>query len=300
MSQVRLKEPPFGWKAFPGYALGIAATVFYFSTLLLVNFIQTMSLILRPFSRPAFRAVNRLVAGSWWGLCVLGSEHVAKTAPVITGDVVPVLESTIVVCNHQQMPDILSLMMFARRKQRLGDMKWFVKDVLKWVPGVGWGMLFLDCLFVKRNWDDDATRIHATFSKFQRENIPLWLVSFSEGTRFTPTKLARSRQYAAKAGLPRPEHVLIPRTKGFVASVQGLRGHIDAVYDITIGYPDGIPTLWQWVQGLVDKVHLRVRRFAVDDLPTDPALLAQWLLDRFREKDELLTHFEKFGCFPAK
>lgn len=45
----------------------------------------------------------------------------------------------------------------------LGDMKWMVKDIIKYVPGVGWGMLFLDCIFVKRDWTTDKESIRKTF-----------------------------------------------------------------------------------------------------------------------------------------
>ena len=61
------------------------------------------------------------------------------------------------------MADITFLMDFAYRKGRLGDMKWMVKDIIKYVPGVGWGMLFLDCIFVKRDWTTDKESIRKTF-----------------------------------------------------------------------------------------------------------------------------------------
>lgn len=218
---------------------------------------------------------------------------------MITGDDVPIRENAIVVANHQQMPDIIALFMLAWRKKRLGDMKWFVKDVLKYVPGIGWGMLFLDCLFVKRNWSEDEDKIHNTFSKFLSEDIPIWLTSFSEGTRITGAKLEKSQDYARRENLPVPEHVLIPRTKGFVASVHGLKGHIHAIYDVTIGYPDGIPSLWQYLKGMVGRVHMRVRRFAIEELPSDPSALSHWLLVRFQEKDRLLEYFVTHGAFPT-
>ena len=299
MSQTRQKEPPFSWRTFPGYALGIAATVFYFTTLMMVNLIQMMSLIIRPFSRlPLGRStVSWREAG---GASACSAPSMLRRQPVITGDAIPVLESTIVVCNHQQMPDILALMMLARRKERLGDMKWFVKDVLKWVPGIGWGMLFLDCLFVKRNWDADAARIHATFSKFQRENIPLWLVSFSEGTRLTPAKLARSQEYAAKAGLPGPSTCLFPVRKGSSPRLKGYAGTSMPYTMSRLDIRTGSPRYGNGFGVSLISVHLRVNDSRSMRYRRIPALVAQWLLDCFREKDELLTHFEEHGCFPLK
>ncbi len=67
-----------------------------------------------------------------------------------------------------------------------------------------------------------------------------------------------------------PRHVLLPRARGFVASVQGLGGHVAAVYDVTIGYVDGLPSLWQWAKGQMREVHIHVRRHALTDLPPPP------------------------------
>jgi hypothetical protein len=80
--------------------------------------------------------------------------------------------------------------------------------------------------------------------------------------------------------------------------VQGLRGHITAIYDLTVGYEEGVPTLWQYVKGLVDRVHLHVRRFPIEELPETDEGLRQWLLERFVEKDRLLEHYYQTGAFP--
>ena len=101
-----------------------------------------------------------------------------------------------------------------------------------------------------------------------------------------------------KTVVPKTTH-LFPRTKGFVASVQSLRGHVDAVYDLTIGYVGGVPTLWQWIKGYVRKVHLDVRRYAIDTMPEDGEGLSDWLIKRFEEKDLRLDHFYVNGAFPA-
>lgn len=282
-----------------GAAKGVPAALFLFASLLAFNVLQTLSLLLLPFSRAAFRAFNRFAANTWWGWCVIGARALNSARIVLTGDDLPMRENSIVIANHQQMPDITFLMHLARDRDRLGDLKWFVKHAIKYVPGVGWGMVFIDCLFVHRNWADDAASIGRTFTRIVSGRVPLWLMSFPEGTRIRPHKLQAAQAYAAERGLEPPRHVLIPRTKGFVASVQGLRGHARSVLDVTIGYETGVPTLWQYVQGFSRVAHLHVRRFPVDSLPESPEALTQWLLDRFREKDRLLEHFYAHGSFPA-
>ncbi|HSO22541.1 MAG TPA: lysophospholipid acyltransferase family protein [Chondromyces sp.] len=270
-----------------------------FVTLLFFNAIMLLSLLLRPFSRRAFRAVNRWCADTWWGWCVIAAERINGSEVVFTGDDVPARENALLVANHQEMPDITAIMKFCMTKDRLGDMKYFVKKQLKWVPGMGWGMQFLDCLFIDRDWASDREHIERTFARLVDDKVPVHLVSFVEGTRLTSTKLAAAQEYARAHELHVPRHVLVARTKGFAATVQGLRSHITAVYDLTIGYEQGVPTLWQYIKGLVRRIHVHVRRFPVAELPHSAEELRQWLQDRWREKDEMLERFYATDAFPA-
>ena len=267
-------------------------------TLILGNAAQTLSLVVMPLSRQAFRAINRSLAWWWWGMCVLASRHFNGARVVRTGDDVPELESALVVVNHQQMADIPVIMDLGWDKRRLGDLKWFVKDPLKWVPGVGWGMQFIDCIFVKRDWTKDQQRIEQTFSKIVDNRIPLWLITFVEGTRFTAKKREAARTWAQEHDHPPPEHVLMPRPRGFSAAALALRDHVDAVYDLTIGYVGGMPSLWQYAKGYAPVVHLHVRRYPTGELPESLDELRDWLFVRFREKDALLAHYYEHGAFP--
>ena len=274
---------------------GAFVALYLFGSLLLINVLQTASLVLRPFSRRAFRRVNRGFADLFWSWCAWTTLSLHRTRVVLSGDELPRGENALLIVNHQTMTDVQVLFLLARRAGRLGDLKWFVKDSLKYAPGFGWGMTFLDCLFVKRDWTADRKHIDAVFRRVVSARVPLWLVSFSEGTRLTAANLGRTRQFAAEHGMALPRHVLLPRAKGFVASVSGLQGHISAIYDVTIGYVDGLPSLWQWAKGEMREVHLDVRRFAVAELPSAPEALAHWLHDRFADKDERLDRFYAVG-----
>ncbi len=294
-----LPEPADRLARLKGFVSGSIASAFLFSTLIGFNVLQTASLLIKIFSPKVFRRVNQWLAKVWWGWCALAAEKVYGITWVMSGDDVPPRENAIVVLNHQEMADITVIFSFARAKQRVGDLKWFVKDILKYVPGVGWGMLFLDCPFIKRDWTADRDYIHRVFRNILEYKVPLWLMTFAEGTRVRPDKIARSREFAQKQGLTPLKHVLIPRTKGFVASVQSLRGHVDAVYDLTIGYVGGVPTLWQWIKGYVREVHLNVQRFAIDEMPEDGKSLSDWLIRRFEEKDRLLDYYYSNKVFPT-
>ncbi|MBX7147999.1 1-acyl-sn-glycerol-3-phosphate acyltransferase [bacterium] len=278
---------------------GTIASLVLFPTLMLANIFQMASIVVKPFSQPVFRKINRFIANTWWGMCVLWAEKINGTQVIISGDNVPVKENAIVIINHQNMTDILVLLKYALTKQRLGDLKWFVKKSLQKVPGVGWGLNFLDALFIRRNWMDDQQLIEETFATLIQYKVPMWIISFVEGTRSRPHKIAKSREYAIKNGLKPLNYVLTPRTKGFVGTVKGLKNHATVVYDLTIGYEENPPPdLWQWMTGQVRRAHLYVRRYELSKLPQDEKGLSDWLLKVFEEKDELLAYFYTNKSFP--
>ncbi|MEE2644019.1 MAG: 1-acyl-sn-glycerol-3-phosphate acyltransferase [Myxococcota bacterium] len=260
----------------------------------ILNPIQVLSVLIYPFSPERFRAINRWCARSIWGIWVIMAEFKVKMAINFRGDEIPQRENAILVANHQTMADILLLICFAWRCRRLSDLKFFVKDALKYFPGVGWGMRFLDCVFVKRDWTKDRAQIDALFSKFREKNIPIFLVSFLEGTRFRPKKLAAARRFAESRSLHSPTHTLIPRTKGFVASMRGLSGHVDAVYDLTIAYPERVPSLLDCYRCRVPRIEVYVRRYDARALAElDDEGLSQWAFDRYKEKDLRLQRFQE-------
>jgi 1-acyl-sn-glycerol-3-phosphate acyltransferase len=266
---------------------------------LVANFMQMLSVVLLPFSRRAFRRVNSAIAGGWWGACVIYASRLQGTQIHVTGDEIPQDENAILVVNHQSMSDIPVLLDYGYRHGRLGDLKWYVKDVIKWVPGIGWGMLFLDCLFIKRNWAADKAGIEKVFRGLRAGKVPAWIVSFAEGTRFTPAKQVRSVEYARKHGRPELHHVLLPRTKGVIATLDGMGKHAHAVYNITIGYHGPVPTLGQYFLGRATDVSLNISRTSLADLPATNEERTDWLFEQYKLKDSLLEQHRSNGQMPG-
>jgi 1-acyl-sn-glycerol-3-phosphate acyltransferase len=273
------------------------------STLFLIlvgcNVVQISSLIVYPFSRSIFRKINTSCAIFWWGLCTVGMEKYYGMNIVFQGDQLPLGENSLVICNHQSMADVPLIFTLAWRKKMLENLKWYVKDIIKYVPGPGWGMKFLNCIFLKRDWESDKTKINQTFSNITDNRIKIWLISFLEGTRISSKKLELATQFAATKGLCSPEHVLLPRTKGFVASISGLRGHITSVVDLTIYYPDGIPTLWQVFRRDLLKAFINIERIPIAALPTASKDLEKWVFEQYQKKDQLLATIGQKGHFPT-
>ena len=280
-----------------GSLLGMIVSFLYLA--LIINPIQIISIMIYPVSPTLCRRINRWCARSIWGWWVVMAECQNNIEVRVTGDKVPFQENVFVTSNHQSVADIMVMLCFAWRCGRIGDMKWFVKDILKWIPGPGWGMYMIDCIFLKRNWARDKQDVLDLFSKFKRHDIPVFLVSFLEGTRATPDKLKTSQAYALKNGLPVPQATLVPRTKGFVATMQGLGDHLDAVYDLSMGYPDGVPSFVDCFLRKVRRVDIHVKRYPLASFDMTDEALSEWVFDIYRQKDQIMIDYKKNGAFPG-
>jgi hypothetical protein len=85
---------------------------------------------------------------------------------------------------------------------------------------------------------------------------------------------------------------------------------VEWLYDLTVGYP-GIPpgenpedvmTMRRiFCEGTgPHKIHIYIRRYRLDSLPTETEQFTQWLLDRWTEKDKRLIYFNEHGRFPEE
>lgn len=268
-------------------------------SVLLTNLAQMASLVLYLFSPKFAQQVACVLAEFWWNLVMVAFRFQGGRL-IITGDPVPATENAILIPNHQGNMDTFYLFYLSSTVGRMKDTKWFSKEILRYLPGIGWGLWMMGCIFVKRNWADDQKVMDQAFRRYTSERIPIWLVTFLEGTRKTPAKLRASQEYASKIGAVPLNHVLMPRTKGFVATVHGLRGHMDAVYDVTFGYEGPVPGFKEVIFGRLRPLHVHFRRFAMNDVPKDSKALADWVMERFREKDRILEGFLNSGSFPQK
>lgn len=146
--------------------------------------------------------------------------------------------SNLVINNHQSWVDIPALVQAFNR--RTPYFKFFLKQQLIWVPFLGLAFWALDYPFMKRyskafldknphmkGKDLEITK--AAGEKFKR--LPVTVVNFLEGTRFTPAKQAQQQS---------PYRYLLKPKAGGVAFVLATLGEqIDAVLDVTLVYPEG-------------------------------------------------------------
>ena len=251
-------------------------------------------------NRPLMVKLNCIMADwTWYFLGGLGIEKYGGSHYHFYGDKIPMRENAFLISNHLTLFDWAFLFPIAGRRGRLGTMKFFAKKSITYVPGFGWGIYLLDHLLISRNWLADKSFIANTFAKLKERKLPFWVISFLEGTRKTPKKLQESQAYAKKMDLPTLNNVLLPRTKGFVATVQSLRDEITAIYDVTYAYKgEKVPGLRDVAMGRIPDLHFHIRRIPIDKLPTNEKDLTDWCMNVWVEKDDLLEHFKINGKFP--
>lgn len=265
---------------------------------LVINVLQLLTLPVSLVSRPFAHHLNALAAQFAWTLTdyfLQGQDNVRLTFS--GGKDIPAGESAFVICNHAFFGDFLLIHSMARRYQMMQYCRYFLKDSIKYIPVFGWGMYFANMPFLKRNWHHDNRRIGESLKTLIDYKLPVWLLSHVEGSRITPQKRRIGQEYAREHDLPIMENVLLPRCKGFVATVQALRGsHITHLYDITLAYfhrTRGFgttPSLFELLTGGLDQyeMHVHIDRFSLLDLPLEEAVLSRWLYTLYSRKDSVM------------
>ncbi|KAJ3389507.1 hypothetical protein HDU92_001004 [Lobulomyces angularis] len=219
-----------------------------------------------------------------------------------SGDDIPEKENAIVISNHLGFTDIYLLHGFAQLKKMLSAQRYFAKDSLKWMPIFGWGLYLMGFIFLKRDWLADRGRIEEVFSGIKQRRSPIWIVSYVEGSRITKEKLQKSKVFAKKRNLPALRYLMVPRTKGFVATINSFRedGLIKAVYDLTLIYYNSKTNEMQHAPNIARvysdnlkeyKFHVHVKRHLIKDLPNSEEELTNWLLQQWKEKDDYLEDY---------
>ena len=196
-------------------------------------------------------------------------------------------------CNHQSWVDILVLQHLFNR--RIPLLKFFLKQQLIWVPVMGLAWWALEFPFMRRHSEEflkkhpemrgkDQATTRKACEKFAM--IPTSVMNFLEGTRFTPAKHQRQQSPY--------KHLLKPKVGGLALALNAMGDKFQAILDVTIVYPDGAPDFWQFLQGKLKRVVVRVRRLAIPqqlalgDYAGDPAMRAayqQWAHQMWQEKD---------------
>ena len=219
-------------------------------------------------------------------------------------------ERLVLIANHQIYTDWLYLWWIAYCNGMHGRLYIILKESLKHIPVLGWGMQFSQFIFLKRSWEKDKPTMSKALQKLNKKANAMWLLLFPEGTNLAPSTRERSSDWAKKNKIKDMQHVLLPRSTGLQFCLQELRQTVDYVYDCTIAY-EGVPrgeyaqdifTLKAaYLEGRPPKsVSMYWRRFKISTIPIDnDKAFDLWLQARWREKDYLMELYHRTGRFPA-
>jgi 1-acyl-sn-glycerol-3-phosphate acyltransferase len=170
-----------------------------------------------------------------------------------------------VIANHQSWVDILVLQRIFYR--RIPFLKFFLKKELIWVPFLGLAWWALDFPFMRRyskkfleqNPHMKGKDLESTQKACRKFRLkPVSIMNFVEGTRFTQAKHARQQSEF--------KHLLRPKAGGMAFVLSSMKDNLNKLIDVTIYYPDGAPTYWDFVCGKVKSIKVNVRVLSLDEL----------------------------------
>jgi 1-acyl-sn-glycerol-3-phosphate acyltransferase len=211
----------------------------------------------------------------------------------------------LVSCNHRSWVDILVLQRCFNR--RLPLLRFFLKRELIRVPFLGVAWWALDFPFMRRDSKAELARrpglkgrdlenARKACEKFR--NIPVAMMNFPEGTRFSVSKRDRSNSPF--------RNLLLPRIGGMGQVLYALSDQLDALIDVTIIYPQAdpaarAPTFWDLLTGRVPQIVARARQREIPanllgrDFRADPQFrrdLEAWMMRMWEEKDALISQLQ--------
>jgi len=212
----------------------------------------------------------------------------------------------LVLANHQSWVDIPVLQKVFNR--RIPLLRFFLKSQLFWIPLMGLAWWALDFPFMKRYTREQVERrpelagrdIASTRRACEKfRSIPVSVMNFVEGTRFTSAK------HAAQQSPHR--HLLKPKSGGVAFVLDAMGEGLQAILDVTIVYPQGRPTMLDLFGDKVREVRLQVRErpipreFVGGDYQGDAAFRERfqaWMSALWEEKDATIGRIAS-GAGPA-
>jgi len=198
--------------------------------------------------------------------------------------------------NHQSWGDIFILQKITNKKVPL--LRFFMKDVLKWIPIVsivGWA---LDMPFLKRYSKEQIERnpnlrgedLEQMKKAFKRlETNPGTVFSFAEGTRFTQQK--HKDQNSSFKNLLKPK-------AGGIGVALSTMPFITTLLDLSISYNSDSKSFWSFLCGGMSDIKIKVRTIEIPedllnkDYSKDSQFrndLKDWLNQIWEEKDRFLS-----------
>ncbi|MCG3842601.1 acyltransferase [Psychrobacter sp. Ps1] len=207
----------------------------------------------------------------------------------------------LLVSNHQSWVDT-SIVQYIGEK-RLPLTRFFTKFELIYIPIVGQAFYFLDFPMMRRHSKEAIAKNPTLKGKDIEEakracallkDKPFTLLNYLEGTRFTKAKQAQQKSPYT--------HLLKPRAGGLSLAISALGEDIDGILDMTIVYPDGVPSYGDLWKGNIKRLGVDLRYIDIPDALFESikqggyendedtkAQMFDWVEQVWRQKDERIS-----------
>lgn len=207
----------------------------------------------------------------------------------------------LLISNHQSWVDT-SIVQYIS-ENRLPLTRFFTKFELIYIPVIGQAFYFLDFPMMRRHSKEAIAKNPALKGKDIEEakracallkDKPFTLLNYLEGTRFTKSK--RDQQKSPY------KHLLKPRAGGLSLALNALGADIEGILDMTIVYPDGLPTYGDLWKGNIRRLGVDVRYIKMPeslltsmqngDYEKNAAVKEQffaWVDNAWQQKDQRIT-----------
>lgn len=204
-------------------------------------------------------------------------------------------------CNHQSWVDTTVNQYFGLTRMPLT--RFFTKWELIFIPFVGQAFKILGFPMMKRHSKEQIAKNPELKTRDMEESRkaceqllsqPFTLLNYLEGTRFTPEKHAQQQSPY--------KHLLKPKAGGLALALNILGDKIDALVDMTIVYPDGVPGYGDFWLGEVNRIAVNLRKIEIPDWVLggnyeDDAeyreRFQQWVHALWTEKDQLIERMQQ-------
>jgi 1-acyl-sn-glycerol-3-phosphate acyltransferase len=286
----------------PAKLIGFLSLILYtlntiFWLLPILIFALFKALIPINFSQKIFSYLLDLMASSWVAVNTIQQKLFTKVEIQVTGlEELNRKDWYLVLANHQSWVDIMVLQRALHGQ--IPFLKFFLKKELIYVPIIGLAWWALDFPFMKRYSQSflrknphlrgkDLETTRKACAKFKHK--PVSVMSFIEGTRFTQEKHDKQNSPF--------NHLLKPKAGGIAFVLDAMGENLNTIVDVTIYYPEGIPTFVDFLCGGVKNVQIEVHTTEITkelsgDYFNDRSFkiyFQKWLTQYWHDKDARLN-----------
>lgn len=274
-------------------------TIFWLIPILVFSLLK--ALIPISFSQKIFSYLLDLMASGWVAVNTINQKIFTQVEIELTGlETLSTKDWYLVLANHQSWVDILVLQRVLHGQ--IPFLKFFLKKELIYVPFLGLAWWALDFPFMKRYSQSflrknphlrgkDLETTRKACAKFKHK--PVSVMSFIEGTRYTQDKYDKQKSPF--------NHLLKPKAGGIAFVLDAMGENLNKIVDVTIYYPEGVPTFVDFLCGKVKKIQVEVYTTEITkeltgDYFNDRAYkisFQKWLTQFWHDKDARFNNMMK-------